>query len=121
MPNGTVYVVQEPKPGPKGFIYDISPALHLGSLQFVFQANEQPGLAGAPALMHARSVLKDFSDVDYILWAGGDPCALAIVAAVAAEVNGGKFNFLRWERERDESNAKTGRGFYLPVRLNLRG
>jgi hypothetical protein len=121
MSKGTVYVVQEPKPGPKGFIYDISPALSLGVLQFVFQANEQPGLVGVPALLHARNVMKDFNDSDYILWAGGDPCALAIVAAVAAEVNSGRFNFLRWERERDGDGGKTGRGFYLPVRLNLRG
>lgn len=116
----TVYVVQEPKPGPRGFIYDISPAMSLGALTFVFDAQSQPGLMPGPAVHHARNVLKDFGPDDYLLWAGGDPTALAIVSAVVSELTHGHFRFLRWERERDANAQRTGRGFYLPVSLNVR-
>lgn len=117
----TVYVVQEPKRGEKGYTYDISPALPFGAIAFVFKASEQPSLSPGPSMHRARCLLKDFCDHDYILWAGGDPAALAIATCAAADINRGRFKFLRWERQRNEAGVRTGRGFYMPVEISLRG
>lgn len=115
-----VFVVQKPKPGPGGKMYDISPAINLGQFVFVFDSHEQPGLTPGPSMNKARKILKDFCNEDYILWAGGDPAALAVVTLVASDMNHGVINFLRWERERN-AEGRTGRGYYMPVRLNVRG
>ena len=117
----SVFVAQTPKAGPQGYTYDISPALEFGQPVYVFEAQDQPGLAPVPSLRRAREIMRDFNDDDYILWAGGDPYALALVIAVAMEINNGKAQFLRWERSRDQNNKRTGRGYYIPVRLNTRG
>jgi hypothetical protein len=117
----TVFVVQEPKKGEQGYTYDISPAMPFGAITFVFKAAEQPSLSPGPSMFRARKILKDFCDGDFILWAGGDPAALAIVTCAAADINCGRFKFLRWERERNGDKVRTGRGFYMPVDISLRG
>lgn len=117
----TVYVVQEPKPGPQGYTYDISPAMQHGSIVFVFQGHEQPGVTPGPSMFKAKQIFKEFSDDDFLLWAGGDPAALAIATMAAADANRGHINFLRWERERDPQGSRTKRGYYMPVRISLRG
>jgi hypothetical protein len=117
----TVYVVQEPKMGRDKYTYDISPAMPFGAITFVFKANEQPSLSPGPSMFRARHILKDFCDNDYILWAGGDPAALAIATCAAADINRGRYKFLRWERERITGGIRTGRGFYMPVEISLRG
>lgn len=116
----TVYVVQQPKPGPSGFVYDISPALRLGTPVFVFDATEQPGLTPGPSMRKAKKILKDFNDEDFILWAGGDPAALTLVSLAAADANQGRVTFLRWERERVDG-VRTKRGYYIPVKISQRG
>jgi hypothetical protein len=42
--------------------------------------------------------LRDFCDEDFLL-AMGDPVAIAIASMVAGEVNNGKVNMLKWDRE----------------------
>jgi hypothetical protein len=117
----SVFVVQMPKPGPRGYVYDISPALQFGQPIYVFDAQDQPGLTPVPSMFHALKVLKDFGDDDYLLWAGGDPAGLAIAALAAGRANKGRFKFLRWERERDNEGKRNGRGFYIPIVLSLGG
>lgn len=118
---GIVYVVQKPKPGPSGFVYDISPAQSFGSLAFIFDDTEQPGAKPGPSMHKAQSALRDFCDEDYILWAGGDPAAMAIVAMAASRINNGRVKFLRWERERVGGQRDPKRGYYLPVQISLKG
>ena len=48
---------------------------------------------------HSRMVLlKDYNDDDFIL-AMGDPVAIGISCIIASEVNNGKVNILKWDRE----------------------
>ena len=42
--------------------------------------------------------LKDYNDDDFIL-AMGDPVAIGISCIIASEVNNGKVNILKWDRE----------------------
>lgn len=115
-----VYVIQEPKQGPNGYVFDLSSSLPYGTPVFIFKAGEQPSLSPGPSMQRAKKTLQDFTDEDYLLWAGGDPAGLAIVSMAAADSNLGKIKFLRWERERVEG-SRTGRGYYMPVEISLRG
>jgi hypothetical protein len=112
-----VYVIQHPKPGPKGLTYDISPALQFGQFKYIFEASDQPGQTPGPSKNKCVRALRNFDEDDYLLWAGGDPYALALATNVAAEHNQGRFKFLRWERERS-GNTRTGRGYYVIVQYD---
>ena len=45
-----------------------------------------------------KQKLKDYNDDDFIL-AMGDPVAIGISCIIASEVNNGKVNILKWDRE----------------------
>jgi len=44
-----------------------------------------------------RKRLRDFGDSDYLLPVG-DPVAIALTAAVAADANGGVLRLLKWDK-----------------------
>lgn len=117
----TVYVVCQPRPmknRPQS-MYDISPALEHGELKFIFTSDMiNPSSDPDAAVEHVQGVLEDIQPHDYIVWAGGDPLALAIVAAVAAERLEGEFRYLKWERLRDPvTNRREGKGYYAPLHI----
>lgn len=113
----TVFVVNRPRPGPKGFTYDISPAYEYGDVVFVFD-ELMPYRDPQQAEREAWEALKDFDTAeDYILWAGGDPCGLIIASAVVAKVTDGVFRWLKWDRLRDEETRKVVGGRYVPIPL----
>ena len=45
-----------------------------------------------------KNKLKDFNDKDFLL-AMGDPVAIGIASMVASDINNGKVNMLKWDRE----------------------
>lgn len=98
---GRVYVVQVPRrrnPETGEWIeYDISPASAYGMLQEPLFGRQGAEFTTAPAVARVRQQLKDYCDDDSIL-ALGDPAAIALVAAVAAQYNRGRFSILRWDR-----------------------
>lgn len=55
------------------------------------------GFTPAPTVYALKNALKDFCDDDYIVPVG-DPSLIAIAGAVAASVNRGRFNILKWDR-----------------------
>ncbi len=115
-----VFVIQKPRPGGvKKITYDISPALEFGTFVYVFDENDQPGLTPVPSSLKALRALGEFSSKDFLLWAGGDPCAFAIAVMAASWANNGSVNFLRWERGREFDGERKGRGYYVPVKLQL--
>ena len=62
-----------------------------------------------PAIRKLKRKLKDFNDDDYLLMMG-DPAAMGIACCVAAEMNRGKFNILKWDKKAQR---------YYPVSVNL--
>ena len=58
-----------------------------------------------------RRKLRGFTDDDWLL-AMGDPAIIGVSFAIAADLNQGRVNFLKWDRM-----EKT----YYPVRISLRG
>lgn len=65
-------------------------------------------LSPGPTMYRLRKNLADYCDDDYILCMG-DPIAIALAAIVAATINAGKVNFLKWDREQSR---------YFPVKTN---
>jgi hypothetical protein len=89
---GKVYVVQE---NPN---VNIIGAGRFGDLVPMLPPGKQITLSPAPVLRMFKSILKNYSDNDYILTMG-DPVAIAIASIVASDVNNGVVNILKWDRE----------------------
>lgn len=108
----TVYVVQEPVKRVHGELVpamDLSPAVAYGELDFLLPGSNI-SLAPAPMVRALRKKLLSFTDDDYLL-AVGSPSAIAAAAAVASNLNRGRFNLLQWDgRER--------RYYNIPVDVN---
>jgi hypothetical protein len=111
-----VYVVQIPKRRDKETdrfvpVVDISPAEKFGELtQPMFPSNGVAYLTQND-VHETRKRLKDFTDDDYIL-AVGDAAAIGLSMALAAEMNRGKVNVLRWDKRRFE---------YVNLKFDLKG
>ena len=73
---------------------------------FVTQENPRVDIVSA---LHWGEL--DFSDDDWLL-AMGDPAIIGIAFAIAASINHGRVNLLKWD--------KIERSYY-PVKVNLRG
>ena len=76
---------------------DLSPAAEYGELVVMLHLiGKDALLMSVPVVRRIREVLRDFSDEDYLL-AVGDPGAIAVAGAVAAEMNRGRFRILKWD------------------------
>ena len=99
----TVFLVQE-----NPFISVLS-AADYGEIVVLFESGQQIMFSPQPAIRKLKRKLKDFSDDDYLLMMG-DPAAMGIACCVAAEMNRGKFNILKWDKKAQR---------YYPVSVNL--
>jgi hypothetical protein len=100
-----VYVVQEVKGR------DHSPALKYGDLKLLLEDWPNITMSTQPTVRRLRKMLKDFNDQDYLLLSG-DPVALGLACAVAADINQGKVKILKWENRE---------GLYYVLEANIRG
>lgn len=94
-----VYVVCEPTKKVEGKdkpAVNLLPATKFGEL-IVLLPNTQSMLAPVPTVRVLKERLKDFNDEDYIVPVG-DPVLIGTVAMVAAEINGGRVKFLKWDK-----------------------
>lgn len=90
---GRVFIVQD---DPNKNLLSAS---EFGELQRpVFEHDQQVVMNSAPMVRELKTALRDFSDDDFIL-AVGDWVLVGIACAVAANVNGGRFRILKWDRE----------------------
>jgi hypothetical protein len=87
----TVFVVQE-SPGK-----DIIAAASFGNIEVLMPPNRQIMFSPVPAVRHIRDKLRNFSDEDFIL-AIGDPVAIGVACAIAADINAGRVKILKWDR-----------------------
>jgi len=86
-----VYVVQE-VPG-----RNITSASKHGELVALLPAGDIV-LSPQPTVRRLRTALRDFNDDDFLLLMG-DPVAIGLATAIAAEINVGKVAFLKWDRQ----------------------
>jgi hypothetical protein len=87
----TVYVVQSSSR------LNLSRATRFGRLEALLPEVQNIVVSTAPCLRELRRKLKDFSDEDHLLLIG-DPIAIALAVYVAAEVNNGRVNVLKFDR-----------------------
>ena len=106
----TVYVLQE-LPGtrigrPK---YNIIGAQKFGKLKVLLKENTQIIMSPGPIIFELRRLLKDYTSNDYLLLSG-DPSVIGIACSIVSDMNGGKFNLLKWDRQEQ---------MYYPLEINL--
>lgn len=99
----TVFLVQE-----NPYI-NVLGAAEYGDIVVLFESGQQIMFSPQPAIRKLKRKLKDFDDGDYLLMMG-DPAAMGIACCVAAEMNRGKFNILKWDKKQQR---------YYPVGINL--
>lgn len=98
-----VYVVQDD--GNKNLL----PALKFGQIETLISGRDAQLYNTGPLVQDLRAKLRGFRAIDYLLLVG-DPVAIAIAAAVAAEFSGGKLQLLKWDRQ-----ERT----YYPLRVDV--
>ena len=106
----TDYVLQE-LPGtsigrPK---YNIIGAQKFGKLKVLLKENTQIVLSPGPFIFELRRLLKDYTSKDYLLLSG-DPSVIGIACSVVSDINNGRFNLLKWDRQEQ---------MYYPLEINL--
>ena len=106
----TVYVLQE-LPGtrigrPK---YNIIGAQKYGKLKVLLKENTQIIISPGPIIFELRRLLKNYTSKDYLLLSG-DPSVIGIACSIVSDMNGGKFNLLKWDRQEQ---------MYYPLEINL--
>ena len=99
----TVFLVQE-----NPYINVLS-AADYGDIVVLFESGQQIMFSPQPAIRKLKRKLKDFNDNDFLLMMG-DPAAMGIACCIAAEMNRGKFNILKWDKKQQR---------YYPVSINL--
>ena len=99
----TVFLVQE-----NPYI-NVLGAADYGEIVVLFESGRQIMFSPQPAIRKLKRKLKDFDDGDYLLMMG-DPAAMGIACCIAAEMNRGRFNILKWDKKQQR---------YYPVTINL--
>ena len=105
-----VYVLQE-LPGtstgrPK---FNIMGALKYGKLKVLLKENTQIVLSPGPIVFELRRLLKNYTSKDYLLLSG-DPSVIGIAVAIVSDINNGRFNLLKWDRQEK---------LYYPLEIDL--
>tara|TARA_R100000656_G_scaffold114221_1_gene86604 strand:- start:64 stop:384 length:321 start_codon:yes stop_codon:yes gene_type:complete len=98
----TVFVVQEVHNK------NLLPAKKFGSLRLMLP----PGnivLSAVPTVKRLWKALNSYTNKDYILLMG-DPIAIALAGSIAAELNSGRVNYLKWDRQENQ---------YIPLETNI--
>lgn len=100
----TVYITQEIRGR------DLSDALAFGELAILVPAEVQTSDLSVDHISETiADRLEEFCDDDYLVLAG-DPVCIGIACAWAADLNGGRFKVLKWDRLV---------GKYLPMQVHL--
>ena len=109
-PESIVYVLQE-LPGtrigrPK---YNIIGAQKYGKLKVLLKENAQIVLSPGPVIFELRRLLKNYTSKDYLLLSG-DPAIIGLACTIASDINNGRFNLLKWDRQEK---------VYYPLEINI--
>lgn len=90
--------------GPRVFVVhddgqkNLLPALKFGALEPLISGRDAQLYNTGPLVQQLRSKLRTFTKDDFIL-AVGDPVAIGIATAIAAEFSGGHVKMLKWDRQ----------------------
>ena len=71
--------------------------------------NAQIVLSPGPVIFELRRLLKNYTSKDYLLLSG-DPAIIGLACTIASDINSGRFNLLKWDRQEK---------VYYPLEINL--
>jgi hypothetical protein len=112
MSRGNVFIIHEVlRRNDKGEVvpaYDFRSAAEYGNLE-VCLPHGRVALTPGPTIQCLSDKLRNFCDDDYLV-AVGDPSAICIASAIAANNNRGKFKLLKWDKSTKQ---------YIKVEVNL--
>ena len=89
--------------------HNISSAMDFGDIEVILPPNAQVAFSVAPTVARIQRRLEKFTDEDYLLFIG-DPTAIAIISAVAASKNNGRYKCLKWDKFERR---------YIPIQVDL--
>lgn len=95
-----VFVVQDD--GQKNLL----PALKFGTIEPLIVGRDSQLYNTGPLVDQLRQKLRSFTKDDFLLTVG-DPVAIGIATAVAAEFSGGQIKMLKWDRQERQYYALT--------------
>jgi len=98
----TVFVVQE------SIGKNILSASEFGEIEVLLPPGNIAFSSG-PTVKRLKRNLRLFNDEDFLLLMG-DPAAIAIASAVATQINNGRMNLLKWDRQERK---------YYPVKVDV--
>jgi len=105
-----VYLIQEIPGTSKGEPkYNILGAQKYGEIKTLLPEFSQMILSPGPLIIKLRTLLKDYTEDDYLLLSG-DPAIIGVVCSVVCDMTNGKYKLLKWDRQ-----EKT----YYPIEINI--
>ena len=106
----TVYVIQE-LPGTKSGTpkFNIMGVKKYGEIKVLLPEFSQIILSPGPLVFKLRKLLRNYKETDYLLLTG-DPAIIGVACSIVADITGGKFNLLKWDRQEHT---------YYPIEINL--
>ena len=105
-----VYVLQE-LPGTKAGApkINIMSASKYGKFKFLLPEFSQIIFSPGPLIFKLRSLLKDYTEKDYLLLTG-DPAIIGVACSIVSDMTNGKYSLLKWDKQ-DR--------IYYPIKINL--
>ena len=105
-----VYVIQE-IPGtnegrPK---INIMGASQYGEFKFLLPELSQIIFSPGPLIFKLRSLLKNYSQKDFLLLTG-DPAIIGVACSIVSDITNGKYKLLKWDKQERK---------YYPIEINL--
>ena len=88
---------------------NIMGAQKYGKLKVLLREDTQIILSPGPIIFELRRLLKEYNSNDYLLLSG-DPSVIGLACAIVSDINNGKFNLLKWDRQEK---------VYYPLEINL--
>ena len=105
-----VYLIQDIPGTSKGEPkYNIVGAQKYGEIVSLLPEFSQMIHSPGPLVMKLRTLLKNYTSKDYLLLSG-DPAIIGLACTIASDINGGRFNLLKWDRQEK---------VYYPLEINM--
>ena len=110
MKESIVYIIQE-VPGTRegNPRINIMGAAKYGQFKFLLPESSQIIFSPGPLIFKLRSLLKNYTENDYLLLTG-DPAIIGVACSIVSDITNGKYNLLKWDKQ-----ERT----YYPITINL--
>lgn len=116
-----VYLIAQPTVSRSKKPLDLSKLYEHGEVQVLCPAGDSPSFSPLKCVETMEKRFAPFvPQVDFLVWAGGDTLAAVLAGMLLAEREIYQFQWLRWERDREEgSGRRLETGKYVPVLIDL--